>query len=61
MTKRKPKTYEEKLKILKFVEDNPSTKRCYIAEKFSIKEEALGHLVKISEKSQHGNKRKTVI
>ena len=52
MAKRKARSYEEKLKILKFVEDIPVMKRCGIAEKFSIKKQTLDDLVKSPEKKK---------
>ena len=50
MEKRKSRTYEDKLKILKFVEDNPSMKRCDITEKFSVKPQTLCNLIKNADK-----------
>ena len=50
MAKRKSRTYEDKLKILKFVENNPSMKRCDIAEKFSVKPQTFSNLIKNADK-----------
>ena len=50
MAKRKSRSYENKLKILKFVEDNPSMKRCDIAEKFSVKPQTFNDLIKNADK-----------
>ena len=50
MAKRKSRTYEDKLKMLKFVEDNPSMKRCDIAEKFSVKPQTISDVIKNADK-----------
>ena len=45
MPKRKSRTFEEKLKILKFVEDD-EMKMCDIGEKFSIMPQTVSDLIK---------------
>ena len=52
MAKIYARTCEKKLKILKFVEDDLSMKRCGTAKKFSTKKQKLSYLVKNSKKTK---------